>query len=110
MVNPSDEITLAMAAELLPRRPDGRKVHVRTIQRWIEQGCRGVYLSGRKAGNTWFTTPEAIEQFRDEQTAKRVRSPKAPTLRDQKRMQRETRERLKAKGFKLADTDETGGG
>jgi hypothetical protein len=99
----ASEITQAEAANALPRKSNGRKVHVRTVQRWIEKGCRGVFLEGRRAGNVWYTTLEAIERFRSAGTASRIASqPVAiPTVTQQRRNQREAAAKLKAKGVKV---------
>jgi hypothetical protein len=57
-------ITLAEAADLFPKRR-GKKVHVKTIKRRIIKGCRGVRLEGFKDGGIWYTTPQAIREFRE---------------------------------------------
>src|SRR5262245_25962210 len=72
--NPHEEFTLEVAAEFFPRKKNGKKVHVRSIQRWLERGCRGVLLAGRKSGNVWYTTFAAIEQFRAQLTANAIRA------------------------------------
>ena len=67
------EITIAEAARSLPGR-NGKRVHVLTVKRWIIKGCRGVKLAGWKRGDRWYTSLAAIEQFRQDCTAKAGRS------------------------------------
>lgn len=101
--NATEEIDLATAASLLPRRSNGKKVHVRTVQRWMERGCRGVYLAGSKAGNAWYTTRAAIEQFRAQSTARSIRMPQSVPVQlpsEARRRAKKTAASLKAKGFK----------
>lgn len=56
-------ITLAQAATYLPRRADGRKLCVRTIERWIRVGHRGVKLEGAYWGKSLCTSVEALRRF-----------------------------------------------
>jgi hypothetical protein len=60
----SQYITLADAANLLPKN-HGKKVHVRTIKRWIVNGTRGVRLAGKKIGWKWYTTAEWLREFEE---------------------------------------------
>ncbi len=71
MDNSEREITLEEAIELLPRNR-GKPVARDTVIRWMRKGCRGVKLVGRKSGRLWYTTPAAIEQFRNDCTPKSV--------------------------------------
>ena len=91
------ELPVADAAAVFPRR-NGKKVHVLTVKRWITKGCRGVYLVGWKRGNNWFTSAEAIEQFRRDCTRKSVTA----TVRSSDQVSRAVstaREQLRRKGF-----------
>lgn len=100
--NAMEEISLAAAADLFPRKSNGKKVHTNTIRRWIEKGCRGVLLAGRKAGNHWYTTRQAIEDFRNAGTNRSIRAEQVievATPAQQDRAYRETCDRLRAKGF-----------
>src|SRR4051794_26071708 len=56
-------ITLANAAEALPRRRGGRKTHVSTLYRWATIGCRGVQLETIQIGATRCTSREALQRF-----------------------------------------------
>jgi Protein of unknown function (DUF1580) len=56
-------ITLANAAEELPRRRRGRKTHVSTLFRWSTAGCRGVVLETIQIGGTRCTSREALQRF-----------------------------------------------
>ena len=47
----------------VPRRPDGKKVHIATIYRWEKPGINGVQLEVLKCGGTKCTTVAAIHRF-----------------------------------------------
>src|SRR3954447_7108193 len=56
-------LSLAEAAEGLPRRRRGRKTHVSTLYRWTTAGCRGVRLETIQVGATRCTSREALQRF-----------------------------------------------
>lgn len=60
-MNDTNLLTPAQAAARLPRR-NGKKLHVRTVKRWLIQGR----LEGAKKGGAWYTTVDAIRQFQAE--------------------------------------------
>src|SRR3954447_13983605 len=62
-------LTLAQAADELPRRRRGRKTHVSTIYRWTVSGCRGVILESIQIGGTRCTSREALQRFFDRLTS-----------------------------------------
>lgn len=61
-------LTLAEAAQHLPRRKAGRKTHVTTLYRWTASGCRGVVLEHIQIGATRCTSVEALHRFYDRLT------------------------------------------
>src|SRR4051794_16096172 len=56
-------VSLAQAADDLPRRRRGRKTHVSTLYRWATVGCRGVVLETIQVGATRCTSREALQRF-----------------------------------------------
>lgn len=58
-------LTLAEAAKLkwLPKRRAGKRLHVSTVYRWTEQGCRGIVLESIQVGATRCTSVEALKRF-----------------------------------------------
>jgi hypothetical protein len=58
-----DVLTLAQAADGLPRRRAGRKTDVSTLYRWSTAGCRGVLLETIQVGGTRCTSREALQRF-----------------------------------------------
>jgi hypothetical protein len=56
-------ISLAQAANELPRRRRGRKTHVSTLFRWTTAGCRGIVLETLQVGGTRCTSKEALQRF-----------------------------------------------
>lgn len=58
-------ISLAQAAEFVPRRPNGKKTHVSTIYRWFGRGIRGERLECLRVGGRLCTSTEALQRFFD---------------------------------------------
>jgi hypothetical protein len=56
-------LSLADAAQSLPRRRRGRKTHVSCMYRWTKIGCRGVVLESIQVGGTRCTSKEALTRF-----------------------------------------------
>src|SRR4051795_534998 len=56
-------VSLAQAADDLPRRRRGRKTHISTLYRWTTSGCRGVRLETIQVGATRCTSREALQRF-----------------------------------------------
>jgi hypothetical protein len=56
-------LSLAQAADELPRRRRGRKTHISTLFRWSTVGCRGVVLETLQVGGTRCTSREALQRF-----------------------------------------------
>src|SRR5262249_20643300 len=70
-----DLLTLAQAADELPRRRRGRKTHVSTLFRWSTSGCRGVRLETIQVGGTRCTSREALQRFFEALTSSRPEVP-----------------------------------
>jgi hypothetical protein len=62
-------LTLAQAADELPRRRRGKKTHLSTLYRWATAGCRGVRLETLQIGATRCTSREALQRFFEALTA-----------------------------------------
>lgn len=58
-----DLVRLSQVPAMLPKRPDGKKVSLVTIYRWIGKGCRGAKLQAWNLGGATFTTKAAVEAF-----------------------------------------------
>ena len=56
-------ITLAQAADELPRRRRERKIHLSTLYRWTTCRCRGLLLETLQIGETRCTSREALQRF-----------------------------------------------
>jgi hypothetical protein len=56
-------ISLADAADSLPRRRRGRKTHVSTLYRWATVGCRGIVLETIQIGGTRCTSKQGLQRF-----------------------------------------------
>jgi hypothetical protein len=56
-------LPLNAAAREWARMTGTSRPHRSTIMRWCVKGCRGVRLCGRRSGNGWVVTPEALAEF-----------------------------------------------
>jgi hypothetical protein len=56
-------MSLAQAANALPRRRRGCKVHVSCLYRWTKVGCRGIVLESLQIGGTRCTSQQALQRF-----------------------------------------------
>lgn len=66
MHDPRQElIALRELPKLLPKRPNGKRVHLATIYRWIQRGVRGVRLRATKIGGSTFIEQRNLDDFID---------------------------------------------
>ena len=56
-------LPLTVAAREWARITRTPRPHRSTLIRWCTKGCRGVRLCGRRAGNGWFVTRDALVEF-----------------------------------------------
>ena len=73
-----EQISLAEACRILPRRRGGKKPHIATLYRWSVSGVRGVRLRTVQVGATRCTTRGDIAQFIADLTANRDGGPSTP--------------------------------
>jgi Protein of unknown function (DUF1580) len=62
-------IALSDVPKHLPARRGGKKVHVSSVFRWAQRGCKGVKLEALQAGGTKVTSAEALQRFFEKLTA-----------------------------------------
>jgi Protein of unknown function (DUF1580) len=62
-MNLSELKTFREAAARLPRRRQGRPVHISTLHRWRAKGIRGIRLPALRVGGSWMTSSAALEWF-----------------------------------------------
>jgi hypothetical protein len=43
----------------------GYRPHVKTLRKWVTDGCSGHYLSATKVGRNYFTNKESLKLFID---------------------------------------------
>jgi hypothetical protein len=70
-------IPLAQAIRLIPSSRPGKRLHIKTLYRWISPGVRGVQLEVKKAGHAICTTRRWLQEFMDQLTALREAGPDA---------------------------------
>jgi len=51
---------------LLPRRPNGKKLHLSVIYRWAKKGIKGTTLEFTKVGGTMYTSTRALQKFSEQ--------------------------------------------
>ena len=56
-------IPLREVPRLIPRRPNGKKVHTSTIYRWARGGSNGRRLDTVRIGGTTYTSGQALQRF-----------------------------------------------
>jgi len=61
-------IPLCEVPNHLPTRPNGKKIHISAVYRWISRGVRGICLEVIRIGGRTYTSTEALQQFADRQT------------------------------------------
>jgi len=49
----------------LPRRPNGKRIHISACYRWMARGVKGVRLEAIRLGGTTYTSLEALQRFAD---------------------------------------------
>lgn len=76
----TNDLSVADVTALLPRK-QGKKVHVKTVIRWITRGCRGVKLEASKCGQNWFTSREKLEVFQQKLTERSIPTQSETTVR-----------------------------
>lgn len=67
MIDVSSEhlIPVREAPRHLPKRPNGKWLHVSACYRWITRGVQGVVLESIRIGGTTYTSLEALQRFGD---------------------------------------------
>lgn len=67
-------IQLSKVPQHMPKRANGKKIHVSAVYRWINRGLRGVRLEVIRIGGTSYTSKEALQRF-----AERLTGPQSPS-------------------------------
>jgi len=58
-------ITFKEATRILPKRPNGRHLHISAIYRWATKGTRGIVLESLRLGGRSYTTIQALQRYGD---------------------------------------------
>ncbi len=56
-------IPIREAPRHLPKRLNGKRIHISACYRWISRGVRGVRLDSIKIGGSTYTSIEALQRF-----------------------------------------------
>jgi len=59
----------------LPPRPNGKRVHISAVYRWMSRGIHGVVLESAKIGGSVYTSSEAIQRWAEQLSAIRFSRP-----------------------------------
>ena len=65
-------IALHQLPKHLPRRPNGKTLHLSAVYRWCTKGVRGQVLETVRIGGTTYSSTEALQRFADALTAIRA--------------------------------------
>ena len=85
-------LTLTEAARRLPRRRRGKRPHVATLYRWVQQGVRGVKLEAIQVGGTLCTSLEALQRFCERCTDPSSRPPSSTSKSREREIKKAERE------------------
>lgn len=96
MIDLSNEqlIHIRNVPKLLPKRPNGKRVHISAVYRWIQRGICGVRLEVVKIGGSTYTSVEALQRFCKPSHEEHVptSTPRALTRTRQKQIERAAQE------------------
>ena len=68
-----DLIAFSEVPKCLPRRPNGKTIHISAVYRWaFGKGIRGIVLESVRIGGTTYTSREALQRFADAITGRRT--------------------------------------
>jgi len=89
MIDLSNEELIALRdlPKHLPPRPNGKRIHISAIYRWIQRGVRGVRLESVRIGGTTYTSEEALQRFAEQSSAGQEAMPALPQLTSTRRKQ-----------------------
>jgi len=65
-------IPIREAPRHLPKRPNGKRIHISACYRWISRGVRGVRLDSIKIGGSTYTSMEALQRFAERLGARKL--------------------------------------
>jgi hypothetical protein len=82
-------IPLRDAPKHLPVRPNGKRLHISAVYRWIAKGVAGVVLEAVRIGGTTYTSLEALQRFAERMTGRAEASPMPATASTRATMRRQ---------------------
>lgn len=56
-------VALSQVPKVLPKRPNGKRLHISAVYRWVQRGRKGHRLETIKIGGTTYTSIEALQRF-----------------------------------------------
>lgn len=93
-------VRLTSAAKHLPLA-DNKKVHIKTLKRWVTKGVGGVRLRAKKIGGIWHTTTEWLNEFQESLTRKSLKQPIVDPKAMERQDTRDLRELKRRYGFNV---------
>lgn len=90
--------SLRDVAKLLPKRSDGKPIHLNTIYRWATEGLRGIVLETTPMGGRLMTTKDAVSRFFQQLSYARQRH--APVSEARRRAIEQAKSSLRRDGFR----------
>ena len=74
-LNNEDLVPIGQVPALLPSRPNGRRLHISAVYRWVQRGARGRRLEALQIGGTTYTSREALQRFAADRGSQPVTMP-----------------------------------
>lgn len=97
-------IEVRQIPRLLPKRPNGKRIHITAVYRWIQRGKRGVRLATIKIGGTRYTSIEALQRFGEASSNRAQPKQLRPTTKQrQRQMEKASAEVARILGVKEDD-------
>lgn len=100
---PEDRLIRLTEVPALLEKITGARVHVASVYRWVQRGCKGVFLETEMLGCCEMTCERWVREFRQKTTAAakaaRHRTPPSEPSRDRKREREQAKRELDRAGI-----------
>jgi hypothetical protein len=64
-INKETLISISDTPKHLPRRRNGKTVHISAVYRWLKKGIKGIRLESARIAGTTYTSLEALQRWSD---------------------------------------------
>jgi hypothetical protein len=88
-------IALHQVPKHLPRRPNGKTLHLSAVYRWSTVGVRGTKLETLKIGGTQYTSEQALQRFANNLTGSSAPAPVTHVSRNRRAQARRAEQEIR---------------